>query len=72
MVTIAKWMVSDIKMAFECKTSVLDSNWIYSVEPETMSFIKSIWLSQKEDTSLFSVFCKYLKNEFNTNYFSDK
>jgi len=57
--TIAKWMISDIKNAFESRTSVLDSNWIYSVEPETMEAVKAIYI--KQGSSLFSVFCKLLK-----------
>lgn len=56
-----KFIIEDIKMAFEDRKHVLDCNWVNSVDPETMDFVKSVYNKASNDCSLFSVFCLALK-----------
>ncbi len=53
----SKFMIADIKMAFEDRKSVLDSNWIYAVDPETMGYVKAAYNEASDNCSLYQVFC---------------
>lgn len=61
MANAPKYVILDIKYAFSSKKSVLSSDWIYQVDPETMFFCKKVNLQSDINCSLYDCFCEALK-----------